>query len=238
MEDFNFKKVEGKIGYTFENKSLLKEAFTHSSYSYLKNLNCNNERLEFLGDSVLGLIVSDYLFETFPEQPEGVLTNAKAYMVHWETLSTIADFLEIPDFLLVAESDKQIRNNPKIKENLFEALIGAMYLDSGLDSVRRWVLDIYEKTGFLVREPEKVVFDYKSRLQEILQGEGMGLPEYNIVATRGPVHDMSFIAEVKINGKVVATGEGKSKKIAHQNCAKKVLKKLEDRDLNDIINED
>ncbi len=238
MAGFNYKSIEKKISYTFKNKKLLKEAFTHASYAYLKNLKYNNERLEFLGDSVLGLIIGEYLFQNFPEHPEGVLTNAKAYMVHWETLSTIADFLEIPDFLLVADSDKQIRNNPKIKENLFEALVGAIYLDSNLETVRNWVLDIYEKTGFLVREPEKVIFDYKSKLQEILQGEGLGLPEYNIIATTGPVHDMSFVAEVKIKGKVVATGEGKSKKIAHQNCAKKVLKKLEDKDLNELLDEE
>ena len=238
MASFNCKRLEKKISYSFNNKELLKEAFTHASFAYLKNLKYNNERLEFLGDSVLGLIVGEYLFKNFPEHPEGVLTNAKAYMVHWETLSTIADFLEIPDFLLVAEADRQIRNNPKIKENLFEALVGAIYLDSNLDITRKWLLELYEKTGFLVREPEKVIFDYKSKLQEIIQGEGLGLPEYNIIATRGPVHDTSFIAEVKINGKVVATGEGKSKKIAHQNCAKKVLKKLEDKDLNQLLDED
>jgi len=238
MGNFKYSVVEKKICYNFKNREYLTEAFTHASYAYLKNLNYNNERLEFLGDSVLGLIISDYLFRNFPDKPEGVLTNAKAYMVHWETLSTIADFLEIPDYLLVAEADRQIRNNPKIKENLFEALVGAIYLDSDLETVRKWVLDLYEKTGFLVREPEKVIFDYKSKLQEILQGEGIGLPEYNIIATRGPVHDTSFVAEVKIKGKVVATGEGKSKKSAHQNCAKKVLKKLEDRNLNDVLNED
>ncbi|BBB32878.1 ribonuclease III [Thermotomaculum hydrothermale] len=238
MANFSYKRIEKKISYSFQNKKLLKEAFTHASYAYLKNLKYNNERLEFLGDSVLGLIIGEYLFKNFPEQPEGVLTNAKAYMVHWETLSTITDFLEIPDFLLVADADRQIRNNPKIKENLFEALVGAIYLDSDLQTAKQWVLDIYEKTGFLVREPEKVIFDYKSKLQEILQGEGLGLPEYNIIATRGPVHDTSFIAEVKIKGKVVATGEGKSKKIAHQNCAKKVLKKLENKDLNELLDED
>ncbi len=238
MENFSYKKLEKKISYSFKNRQLAKEAFTHSSYANSKAIDYDNERLEFLGDSVLGLIIGEYLFKTFPEHPEGVLTNAKAYMVHWETLSTIADFLEIPDFLLVAEADRQIRNNPKIKENLFEALVGAIYLDSDLDTTRKWVLDLYEKTGFLVREPEKVIFDYKSRLQEIIQGEGLGLPEYNIIATSGPVHDTSFMAEVKIKGKVIATGEGKSKKIAHQNCAKKVLKKLEDKDLNQLLDED
>ncbi len=237
MEDFDCSKVEKKINYSFKNKQFLKEAFMHASYSNLHNIPFNNERFEFLGDSVLGLIVSEYLFKRFPSLPEGVLTNAKAYMVHWETLSSIADFLEIPDFLIVADADRQIKHNPKIKENLLEALIGAIYLDSDLETVRKWVLDIYEKTGYLVREPEKVIFDYKSRLQEILQGEGMELPTYTIIDRRGPVHNATFVAELKIKGKVVATGEGNTKKSAHQNCAKKVLEKLEDKNINDLLNE-
>ncbi len=226
MQQLNFEKVEKIINYTFKDKNLLREAFTHSSFANIHNLNYHYERLEFLGDSVLGLVISEYVFKKFKNESEGTLTHLKSYMVNSDSLASITEKNKLHKFLLVPVNEKEIHNKKKIKENLFEAVVGAIYLDGGLEVAREFILKSMKDANLLITDISSMVFDPKTTLQELLQKEGIPLPEYLIISRKGPVHDTVFVAELRINNKRLATGEGRSKKEAHQQCAKKVLEKI------------
>jgi ribonuclease-3 len=226
MQQPDYKRIETIIDYTFENKDLLREAFTHPSFANINNLDYHYERLEFLGDSVLGLVISEYVFKKFKLESEGTLTHLKSYMVNSDSLATITEKNGLHKFLLVPVNEKDIHKKKKIKENLFEAIVGAVYLDGGLDNAKKFILNSMKKANILVNDISSLVFDPKTTLQELLQKEGISLPEYLIISRKGPVHDTVFVAELRINNKRLATGEGKSKKEAHQQCAKKVLEQI------------
>lgn len=223
MNELKIDKIEEIIKYNFNDKMLLTEAFTHSSYANLFNTKYHYERLEFLGDSVLGLVIGEYVFKKFEDSSEGTLTHLKSHMVNSDSLSKITEILGLNEFLLVPVNEKNIREKKKIKENLYEAVIGAIYLDSNLEYAKKFILTSMEKASILINDKNKVMFDPKSTLQEILQKEGIPLPEYKIISRKGPVHNLTFQAEIEICNKSMGTGFGKSKKEAHQNCAKKVL---------------
>ncbi len=220
--------VQRCLGYRFGNAELLKKAFTHASYAYRYELDCDNERLEFLGDSVLGFVVAADLFQRFPGVSEGALTRAKAYMTHSDVLTGICETLGLHRFLLVDENDPSIRDNPKLQENLLEAVIGALYLDGGLDVARSFIFRVLDDTGNRVQDVEQVVFDYKTRLQEFFQAAGLEPPDYVIVNRSGPVHDAIFTAELRFRGKALSSGTGRSKKQAHQECARQLLNRTSD----------
>ncbi len=231
--------VQQRLGYRFDDPELLKKAFTHASYAYRYELDCDNERLEFLGDSVLGFVVAADLFRRFPGVPEGSLTRAKAYMTHSDVLTAICEHLGLHRFLLVDENDPSIRDNPKLQENLLEAVIGALYLDGGLDVARSFIFRVLDETGNLVEDVDQVVFDYKTRLQEFFQGAGLEPPDYVIVNRSGPVHDAVFTAELRFRGKSLSRGEGRSKKQAHQECARQLLNRTDDgRKLSELLHAD
>lgn len=227
METLDFNKIERLINYKFKNRDLLKEAFTHSSFANIQNLDYHYERLEFLGDSVLGLIISEYAFNKFRLESEGTLTHLKSHMVNSDSLAAITESIGLNKFLLVPVNEKNIREKKKIKENLFEAVVGAIYLDGGLEKSKNFILSKMEEAKILVSDISNVVFDPKTTLQETLQREGILLPEYVIISKKGPVHNLTFEAEIRINKKAIATGYGKSKKESHQNCAQKVLEIIE-----------
>ena len=215
--------LEKNIGYTFKDKSLLMKAFTHTSYAHENNVE-SNEKLEFLGDSILEFISSKLIYNNYPNLREGEMTKVRATVVCEKSLYNIAKKHNFSDFLLVGKSEKRNNGNerPAIMADSVEALIAAIYFDSGLDEAEKFI----EKN--LSEEIQKAsehvgMKDYKTVLQEKLQENGEVHIEYNILKEKGPDHDKTFVAEVKLNTVRLAVGEGKSKKEAEMQAAKKVL---------------
>ena len=216
--------LEDNIGYTFNNKNLLLEALTHTSYANENNIT-SNEKLEFLGDSILEFISSEYMYENFPKLNEGELTKARATVVCEDSLYNVAKRLEIPDFIRVGHSERASGGNEKeaIWADSIEAIIAALYFDGGLEVAKKFIIEnlkdaMQEATS---RVGEK---DYKTVLQEKLQVNGNVDIEYNIIEETGPDHDKSFETEVRCEGKALARGMGKSKKSAEMQAAQKALK--------------
>ncbi|OGS08692.1 MAG: ribonuclease III [Elusimicrobia bacterium RIFOXYA12_FULL_51_18] len=222
--------IEKLIGYSFKNRELLKEALTHKSYSTERGQTLHNERFEFLGDSVLGLIVSYYLFVEHPSQDEGYLSKVKSVLVSRANLAHWADSLNLGEhvFLGVGEHQTGGGKRSSILSNSFEALIGAIYLDGGLEPaetfVKRW-LHGQDMGGMEER-------DYKSVLQEIIQKRHKKPPEYEIISTVGPEHDKVFTIRVLIGKKVLGMGSGKNKKEAQQAAARNAIDYLENHETN------
>ena len=220
--------LEETIGYSFQNREYALEALRHSSYA---NENkhcgvCSNERLEFLGDSVLSLVTSGYLFDLFSRRPEGDLTKIRADLVCTRSLSHFARSIHLGDYLLLGHGQELVggRDQNKILEDAFEALLAAIYLDSGknLDAVAAFLNPILEQE---VRQllSEQPIMDPKSHLQEIVH-EAKGLLSYEIVSESGPDHDKHYVCEVKIDNNVMGRGEGSSKKKAEIKAAEDALK--------------
>lgn len=224
----SYELLERKIGYVFANKTLLTTALTHSSYAYEQKSHkivCEcNERLEFLGDSVLSLVVSDYLFERFINKAEGELTKLRASLVCTRSLSNFANKIELGSYLYLGKGEEATgRTNVKILENAFEALLAAIYLDSNdKEEVARFLIPIVEAeiktTGSDLNQ------DYKTALQQFVQAIGNDRIQYACVNEIGPDHDKTFEVDVKINSNVVGTGKGKTKREAEQMAAKEALK--------------
>ena len=222
---YNISKFEETINYTFENKSYILEALTHSSYS---NENKNykfNERLEFLGDSVLSIIVSDYLFKTEKELPEGELTKLRANIVCEESLSEVASQINLGNFLLLGKGEEATggRERISILADALEAVIAAVYLDGGIKEARDFIFK-YMQEIIENSIKGKIFRDYKTYLQEVLQSKGEHNIWYKLIDEKGPDHNKRFVMEVGINDTVLGVGEGKSKKDAEQVAAKAALK--------------
>lgn len=228
--------LEDRIGYRFTNGALLVEAMTHSSYSHeyrgSKKPPCN-ERLEFLGDSVLSLIVSEHIYSKYPDCPEGDLTRMRAALVRGDTaLSCFARDLGIGDCLFLGNGEEATggRDNKKILEDAFEALVAAVYLDAGADAegksaVRSYVVPlIEEKLSQLCISGRSRVVDYKTQLQEVVQKNSRGERlEYVTVDQRGPDHAKIFTVEARVDSNVFGTGEGRTKRAAEQLAARRAL---------------
>ncbi len=225
-----FSKLEEKLGYRFKKPQLLKRALTHRSY--VKNKKESNERLEFLGDAVLELIITEYLIDRYPDEAEGKLSKTRAASVNTKTLSSIARKLELFNYLLVGKSEQKegIVHNDGILEDAFEAIVGAIYLDGGLDKAREFVIRQMKSVIDMIVETG-MIFDYKTYLQEITQKKFSCLPEYKIIREEGLEHDKTFFCEVFINSKSYGIGVGKSKKEAEKEAAKKAIKEIEERDV-------
>ncbi len=218
--------LEKEIGYTFRQKELLKKALTHTSYAYEKKVD-SNEKLEFLGDSILEFISSKYLYQNYPNLKEGEMTKVRATVVCEKSLHKIAQKHNFSDFLYLGKSEQVTggKNRPAILADSVEAVIAAMYLDGGLDKAEKFII------GNLKDEIEIATKhvgdkDYKTVLQEKLQEHGDVKIEYEITKEIGPDHNKSFEAQVSLNGKVLAKGKGKSKKEAHMEAAKKALENM------------
>lgn len=222
----NFEKAETEIEYTFKNKELLKTAFTHTSYAYEKNVE-SNEKLEFLGDSILEFISSDYLYTNYINLHEGEMTKVRATVVCEKSLHKVALKHNFGDFLLLGKSERNSNGNkrPAILADSVEAVIAAMYLDGGLEPVKKFIIknlkEEIEQASHHVGDK-----DYKTVLQEKLQEHGEVKIEYEIINESGPDHDKSFEAQVIFNGRILANGSGKSKKSAEMQAAKKALENL------------
>jgi len=220
--------IEELIGYNFKNKELLREALTHKSYSTERGRASHNERFEFLGDSVLGLIVSYYLFTENPSQDEGDLSKVKSVLVSRGNLAEWANGLRLGDHLFLGVGERQTggRTRCSILANSFEALIGAIYLDGGLESAAAFVRGRL-RTQDLGGMEER---DYKSALQEMIQKRHKKPPEYEIMTAEGPEHDKVFTVRVLIGRKVLGMGAGKNKKEAQQAAARNAIDYLENHE--------
>lgn len=221
------KDLEKAIGYQFRNISLLQNALTHSSYANERwhNSLLSNERLEFLGDSVLGMLVADYLYRTFPDRPEGELTRMRADMVCEHTLATAANRIGLGQHLLLGHGEEQGggRSRESILADAMESVIAASFLDGGLEAALKIVQQF-----ILVEVPVKKLHnaDYKTALQELVQQKKNQVLSYAMVGQSGPDHDKKFDVEVSLNGRVVGTGSGSSKKRAEQMAAKSAIEHL------------
>lgn len=217
-------RLEKNLGYTFKNKQLLLTALTHSSYANESHDNKpSNERLEFLGDSVLSVIVSDYIYNRF-NTPEGELTKLRASLVCEASLFEFSKQLELGDFILLGrgEQNHNGRERPSILADAFEAVLAAVYLDGGMKPAEDLVLR-FVKDDLVHRE--KISFcDYKTKLQEVIQKNPEERLEYVLVEESGPDHDKRFTIELRLNSNVIASGTGKSKKAAEQIAASEALK--------------
>ena len=215
-----------KYGIETNNKNLYEMAFTHSSFnSDAKTHHHDYERLEFIGDSVLGFVIATLLFKEHSNMLEGALTKARSYLVQSEYLANLARKEGYPEFIRAGKSlsSNDIVNNQSILEDVFEAVIGAVYLDKGIFFAQKFIKNIYkdEIKKFTLDE----IKDYKSILQEAMQAEYRESVNYKIVFEKGPPHNTTFFAEVSFNVIVLGRGEGKSKKIAEQEAAKDALSK-------------
>ena len=214
-------KLQKELEYEFKDITLLEEALVHKSYKKNKN----NERLEFLGDAVLDLIVGEYLFIHLPNANEGEMSKIRASLVNESGFSKMAKAIRLNKFILLskAEENNNGRDKPSILSNTFEAVVGAMYLDDGIEKVRFFVNNLLEKLYPKITLQE-LFQDYKTSLQEITQAKLGVIPEYIVKTESGPDHNKEFEIELKINKKVYATAKGKSKKQAQQAAAKKAIK--------------
>lgn len=218
-------KIQKNLGYEYKNTALLKNALTHSSYANENHVAAgSNERLEFLGDSVLSVIVSDYIYKHFSHLPEGELTKIRASLVCEKSLCEFSKELGIGDSLFLSKGENNTggRHRPSILADAFEAVLASIYLDGGIEPARELVL------RFIVPELKNHKSaqsrDYKTLLQEVIQQNPEERLSYVLVGESGPDHDKHFTAEVHINSNVVSSGEGSSKKDAEQSAAKKALK--------------
>ncbi len=218
--------LEKKLGYTFRDKGLLVHAMTHSSYAneHREEGLTSNERLEFLGDSVLGMVVAEHLFRTHPDMPEGELTRTRAALVCEGSLYEVAAGLGLGRYLRLGRGEDAGggRARPSILADATEAMLAAVYLDGGIGPVRRLI-----QTLILDREREKAVDrDYKTALQELVQRRPESSVSYRLLRESGPDHCRVFEMEVSVDGSPVGRGEGRTKKEAEQMAARSALKKL------------
>ncbi len=215
----DFRPLEEAIGHCFQRKSLLETALTHSSFANENKRNIeHNERLEFLGDSVLSIVVADYLFRQNPPLPEGELTRVRASLVCEGALSAFAKQVDLGAFLRLGKGEQANggRGRPSILSDAFEALIAALYLDGGLEAARGFVLRFVENRC-VTQE------DYKTRLQEVIQQNQEEQLCYRVTNESGPDHDKHFHVEVHLNSNCIGKGCGHSKKLAEQQAAKEAL---------------
>lgn len=223
--------LQEKLNYRFKDISLLVTAITHPSYANEKGIDLfpDYERMEFLGDSVLGLIVAHTLYEK-KKKPEGFLTRAKSHIVSAPMLSMQAEKLDLGSFLLLGKGEDKCRGREKesVLENAFEAIVGAIYLDGGLEKAREFVLGIFAGTIENYSDITVRKKDHKSYLQEFLQAQKLPTPSYLVIEEHGPAHDKTFTVELGINGKKQTTGTGRSKKHAEQEAARILIKMFED----------
>ena len=218
--------LEKNIGYTFKNKELLKKALTHTSYAYEHGIE-SNEKLEFLGDSILEFISSTYLFANYSKLKEGEMTKVRATVVCEKSLYKVAKMHNFSDFLYLGKSERQSggENRPAILADSVEAVIAAIYLDGGIEKAQKFIIENL-KEEIEIASKNVGQKDYKTVLQEKLQKHGEVEIKYTILREIGPDHDKTFEAQVECNNKKLATGIGKSKKQAEMEAAKEALNKL------------
>lgn len=236
------KKMQKVVGVEFKDLNLLYRALCHTSYVHEKNQISenikSNERLEFLGDAIVGLIIVEELFKRYPDTAEGDLSKAKAVLASETVLSRVARKLDLGRYLFLGRGELHSggRNRDSILADSVEALCGALFLDRGLDFVKNFLLEVLSPYIKEVMD-EKLWIDYKTKLQEITQSEYKLLPEYHLMEVSGPPHNPVFIMEVTIMNRTYGIGKGKTKKEAEQEAACKGMKKLSSELLSKVTEE-
>ncbi len=222
---FDGETLAQRLGHTFRSPEILLQALTHPSCGHERGTRRATayERLEFLGDRVLGLVVADMLFHRYPEEPEGALARRHAALVRSETLARIATEIHLADHLIMSRSEANSKVTTSISADACEALIGALFVDGGLDAARRFLLKYWEP---LMEEAPSPPKDAKTSLQEWAQGRGYPLPLYSTVEMQGPPHDRSFVISVAVRGLESMVGKGHSKREAEQAAATALLQKV------------
>ncbi|MBR3300202.1 MAG: ribonuclease III [Clostridia bacterium] len=218
------RELETNIGYIFSNIHLLKNALTHSSYANESKHGTSNERLEFLGDSVLSIIVSDYIYKNFPNLPEGELTRLRSSLVCEKALCQYSKEIDLGKFLLLGKGEEKSggRETSSILADAFEAVLAAIYLDGGIDPATKHVMRFVEKE-LKENSNKDLQKDYKTELQEIIQKNPEETVTYMLAGESGPDHDKEFTVNVYLNSNIIGTGVGKTKKKAEQMAAKQAL---------------
>lgn len=230
MVNYTLEELEERIGYHFKDKSLLKQAITHSSFTNEQKINKfkHYERLEFLGDAVLELVSSDFLFHEYPQMQEGQLTKLRASMVCEPALAFCAKDLELGKFMLLGKGEKATggRNRDSLTSDVMEAVIGAVFLDGGMEEAKAYIY------RFILSDLEnkQLFYDSKTNLQELIQGTLKKEFHYELVEESGPEHDKQFVVEVIVDGKVLGRGQGRTKKAAEQQAAYQALLDLKKSD--------
>lgn len=229
LEGYSINELQKRIGYSFKNIELLKQAITHSSYSNEQKINrtAHYERLEFLGDAVLELITSEFLFQNYPYEQEGKLTKMRASTVCEPTLAFCAKDLEIGKFLLLGKGEEGTggRERESITSDAMEAIIGAIYLDGGVEEAKKYIY----KFILSDLEDKHLFYDSKTNLQEMIQGEFRNEFHYEVVEESGPEHDKTFRVKVLMEGKTIGNGTGRTKKAAEQKAAYEALLMLKEK---------
>lgn len=226
----HFSVVESRIGYAFQNKKLLQQAFTHRSYynEHRDQIDDHNERLEFLGDSILGLLISDYLYHHLPSQAEGELSRLRAHLVEAGSCARLLQQLELGDFVQLGRGERmnEGRGRETILADLFEALLGAVYLDGGMEAAQKFFW------GHFKQEIEKNLAhparNWKAELQDYSQKKYQRPPIYKVVREEGPDHSKMFVVAAHIDDKEMGQGTGSSKKEAEQAAAQDAIEKLKE----------
>lgn len=217
----NIKQFEEIIGYSFNNENLIKTALTHSSYANERGLGECNERLEFLGDSVLGVVTADYFYHNLNHLPEGEMTKKRAACACEKSLYKFAKEISLGEFIFLGKGEENMggRDRTSILADAFEAVIAAIYLDGGIENARKFVLRFVTKAA----NENISLKDHKTELQEIIQKNPDEHLSYVLVGESGPDHDKRFEVEVMLNSNVIGCGTGRSKKLAEQEAARQAL---------------
>lgn len=229
-----FAKLEQSISHAFRDPRLLERALTHKSFANENKTPHHNERLEFLGDAVLSLVVSEYLMKTCPDSTEGDLSRLRAAIVSEPALAVIARALALGSYLLLGKGEEQTggREKDSLLADALEALIASLYLDAGKEAAETFILRFFED---VIKKScaSRTSLDYKTAVQELCQERLKQLPEYRVASETGPDHQKQFNVELLVKGRVTGRGTGKSKKEAEQKAAKEALEKLKSREPED-----
>ncbi|QOR62098.1 ribonuclease III [Sulfurovum sp. ST-21] len=219
----DYSQLEKRLNYTFKDKQLIIEALTHKSYKKPYN----NERLEFLGDAVLDLIVGEYLFNKFPNSNEGVLSKIRASLVNESGFTLLAKTIDLGEYIFLssAEENNNGRHKPSLLSNAFEAVIGAVYLEAGLEKAKEISISLLEASHPKI-DLDSLSKDYKTALQELTQASHGVTPQYELLGSSGPDHKKEFEIAVTLNNEIIAKAKGKSKKEAQQKAAQIALEAL------------
>ena len=230
MKEYTLSELEARIGYQFRDKQLLKQAVTHSSYTNEQRINraANYERMEFLGDAVLELVSSEFLFYKYPDITEGELTKMRASMVCEPSLAFCARDIELGEFLLLGKGEKCTggRQRESITSDAMEAMIGAIYLDGGMEAAK----DFINRFILSDLETKQLFYDSKTNLQELIQGKWKKDFQYVLVEEAGPEHNKTFSVEVMMDAVMIGKGSGRTKKAAEQQAAYQALMMLRERE--------
>lgn len=228
IDKLKLKNLEKVLGIKCKNKYIYAQALTHRSYLECDEyVNISNERLEFLGDSVLSLVIASYLFENFPEEDEGFLTKNRAKFVNKNSLGKAADKINLGNYLIIGNNLQRtlVNNSVSVQADALEALIGAIFLDQGIKVCRKFIHRILIEPN-INNEDFMVDQNFKSQLLEYTQANKIDAPIYEVINEEGPQHQRTFTVRVSVGNKEMGVGKGKNKKTAEQNAAKKSLRKM------------